>query len=123
MRISLDFLNNLHYFKNILTPENTSTAAEFIPVIENINNTSHWPYDIRLFESHQIIKGDKMKKIEIFSFVTCPLIFCLVLIFTGIYATNQRPELPQGIILICSGIICACFYGTNSLLAKIINNK
>ena len=64
-----------------------------------------------------------MKKIEKFSYIYCPMIFGLVLIFTGIYAVNQRPELPQGIIMICSGLICFCFYSANSLLAKIIENK
>ena len=62
-----------------------------------------------------------MKKSERFAFLACPMIFGLVLIFIGMYAIKQKPELPHGIIMICSGLICMCFYTVNSLLAKIIN--
>ena len=61
-----------------------------------------------------------MKKIETFAFITCPFIFFLALLFIGIYALKQHPETPQGIILICSSLICACLWGTNTLLAKLI---
>ena len=64
-----------------------------------------------------------MKKSEKFAFITTPLFCGLVLIFIGIYATNQKPEVPQGIILICSGIVCMCLYGISLLLAKIIEMK
>jgi hypothetical protein len=64
-----------------------------------------------------------MKKIEVFAFISCPMIFGLVLAFIGVYAINQKPELPHGIILICSGMICLCLFGSNSILAKILEKK
>jgi hypothetical protein len=67
--------------------------------------------------------GGAMNKVERFSFVTCPLIFALVLGIIGMYVTKKRPDLPQGILLICSGLICACFYGVSSLLEKILDSQ
>ena len=64
-----------------------------------------------------------MKKTEKFAFITCPMIFGLVLVFIGMYAIKQRPDLPHGIIMICSGLICVCLFAISSLLAKIIENK
>jgi hypothetical protein len=64
-----------------------------------------------------------MSKVEQFAFITCPMIFGLVQVFIGIYATNQKPEMPHGIILICSGLICMCFYGVNSMLGKLFEKK
>ena len=64
-----------------------------------------------------------MNKVEYFAFVTYPFIFGLVLIFIGIYGINQKPELTHGIIVLCSGFICVCFFGANSILAKILENK
>ena len=61
-----------------------------------------------------------MSKVEQFAFITCPMIFGLVLIFIGVYATNKNPELPQGIIMICSGLICLCLYGVCSILSKLV---
>jgi len=64
-----------------------------------------------------------MTKMEKFSYIACPMIFGLALIFIGMYAIKQRPELPHGIIMICSGLICICLYSVSSLLSKIIENK
>jgi hypothetical protein len=64
-----------------------------------------------------------MSKVEKFAFITCPMIFGLVLVFIGMYGTNRKPELPQGIIMICSGLICMCFYGVNSMLCKLVEKK
>jgi len=33
-----------------------------------------------------------MKKAENFAFITCPMIFGLVLVFIGMYAIKQRPD-------------------------------
>ena len=64
-----------------------------------------------------------MNKIEKFAFITCPLLFGLVLVLIGMYATKQRPDLSHGIIMICSGLICVCLFAISSLLAKIIEIK
>ncbi|HEX9934752.1 MAG TPA: hypothetical protein VGB38_06095 [bacterium] len=64
-----------------------------------------------------------MTKVERFAFVTCPFLFGMVLIFIGMVATKKRPDLAQGIILICSGIICVCLFAISSLLAKLIEKR
>ena len=69
------------------------------------------------------ITGGIMSKTEQFAFITCPMIFGLVLIFIGVYATNKKPELPQGIIMISAGLICLCLYGVNSILSKLVEKS
>ncbi len=61
-----------------------------------------------------------MSYIEKFSYQFCPLLFGMVLIFSGIFATNSKPELAHGIIMICSGLICVSLFGISSLLVKSI---
>ncbi len=64
-----------------------------------------------------------MSRIETFAYQYCPLIFGMVLIFSGIFATTNKPEFAHGIIMICSGLICVSFFGVSALLIKLIEKQ
>jgi hypothetical protein len=64
-----------------------------------------------------------MKKFEKFVCLFSPLFFGLIFGFIGMYATKNKPELPQGIIMMCTGLICICFYIISFLLVKLIEKE
>jgi len=61
-----------------------------------------------------------MKEIERTIMVLFPLLLSLVLIFLGAFVTYKKPDTLHGIIIICTGLICSCFYPVCSLVAKLI---
>ena len=64
-----------------------------------------------------------LTKLEKISYVGGPWFFGVTLIICGIIVTNINPASFQGVLLICSGLLCMSIYCVCALLAKIISSK
>ena len=57
------------------------------------------------------------------TYVGCPWFFGMVMIVCGTYVSFFKPQMPQAIILISSGLICLSIYCICALLVKLIESK
>ena len=64
-----------------------------------------------------------MKKFEKLVYVGCPWFFGAVLTVCGLIVQNGNQTKLDGLLLICTGLICMSIYCVCSILAKIIENK
>lgn len=62
-----------------------------------------------------------MKKFEKLIYVGCPWFFGTVLILCGLIVTSNAKL--EGLLLICTGLICVSLYCVCSILAKIVESK
>ena len=53
-------------------------------------------------------------------YISAPWFFGMVMIVCGTYISFSKPEMPQAITLISSGLICFSIYCVCALLVKLI---
>ena len=64
-----------------------------------------------------------LTKLEKITYLGCPWFFGVVLVVCGIFVTGANATGLQGILLICTGLLCMSLYCVCALLAKIIAAK
>jgi len=64
-----------------------------------------------------------MTKLEKVIYVGCPWFFGVVLIICGLLVKFVSQATLEGLMLICTGVICMSLCCLSSLLAKIVESK
>ena len=64
-----------------------------------------------------------LTKFEKLVYVGCPWFFSVVMIVCGIIVTKINPKILDGVLLMCSGLICMSLFCVCALLAKIITSR
>lgn len=58
---------------------------------------------------------------ERFAFLITPFLISAVLLITGIFVVKEKPEMLQGIVLICTGLVVVVLGVMMSLMMRLMN--